>query len=613
MTRIILCMIVKNESRIIQRVMSSALPIIDAYSICDTGSTDDTNVKIREFATVNNIPGDIHDVPWQNFGYNRNESFIRARETATRLGFSHEETYALFLDGDHILKFNPGFDKNSLKLGGYQIPQVEYSIRYYNTRFARLSNNWKCIGVTHEYWSMEEPGFAMHRIDNPWIEDKADGGCKSDKFERDISLLTKGLEQDPGNVRYMFYLAQSYKDNNQPEESIKWYTNRINAGGWEEEVYYSMLQIGRIYSGMKKLDQISYWYLKAYNYRPIRNESLVELAFAYKDAGQYTTALMFAKKAVDIVFPVNDVLFVNYKFYNETPNHLILELGPKANQPLDSIESANSLVLVKNTSDDVLKDALRILSGISIKLTVPTVRFMEPNREILYTRVKCRGKNGTSIRNGVPTILRDISEDRFNFSEVVELRKLDTIKIVEFEKFGRVAIAKVIHKNELCGAIIKFNQQDILEKCEILKISKGAFMPFYYNGKLAVLQNINPLTVLVLDENANVTSNIGGEIPFNIDDNTEVTSSIIEYNNQYMFALRWMNNDICLQRLISMSKNLKSMQISLPFVTANKTDRITSFLIGDDEMTFYVDSEDSESIIMKMPNDLLTKIFKNKI
>lgn len=37
-----------------------------------------------------------------------------------------------------------------------------------------------------------------------WIDDRGDGGCKSDKFERDARLLAQGLNEEPNNVRYMF-------------------------------------------------------------------------------------------------------------------------------------------------------------------------------------------------------------------------------------------------------------------------------------------------------------------------------------------------------------------------------------------------------------------------
>ena len=39
---ICLNMIVKNENKIIIRLLESVLPIIDTYCICDTGSNDNT-------------------------------------------------------------------------------------------------------------------------------------------------------------------------------------------------------------------------------------------------------------------------------------------------------------------------------------------------------------------------------------------------------------------------------------------------------------------------------------------------------------------------------------------------------------------------------------------
>jgi glycosyltransferase involved in cell wall biosynthesis len=42
-------MIVKNESRIITRLLESVYKWIDCYCICDTGSTDDTIEIIESF------------------------------------------------------------------------------------------------------------------------------------------------------------------------------------------------------------------------------------------------------------------------------------------------------------------------------------------------------------------------------------------------------------------------------------------------------------------------------------------------------------------------------------------------------------------------------------
>jgi len=49
---ICLNMIVKNESKIITRMLESVSSIIDCYCICDTGSTDDTLEVISTFLKI---------------------------------------------------------------------------------------------------------------------------------------------------------------------------------------------------------------------------------------------------------------------------------------------------------------------------------------------------------------------------------------------------------------------------------------------------------------------------------------------------------------------------------------------------------------------------------
>jgi glycosyltransferase involved in cell wall biosynthesis len=67
-------MIVKNESKIIRRLMESVSPIIDCYCICDTGSTDDTIEIINTFFSQKNIPGKVVSEPFKNFAHNRSHA-----------------------------------------------------------------------------------------------------------------------------------------------------------------------------------------------------------------------------------------------------------------------------------------------------------------------------------------------------------------------------------------------------------------------------------------------------------------------------------------------------------------------------------------------------------
>ena len=69
--KLCLNMIVKNESKIIRRLLESVENVIDGYCICDTGSTDNTVSIIEEFFKERNIPGKVVFEPFRDFAHNR--------------------------------------------------------------------------------------------------------------------------------------------------------------------------------------------------------------------------------------------------------------------------------------------------------------------------------------------------------------------------------------------------------------------------------------------------------------------------------------------------------------------------------------------------------------
>jgi tetratricopeptide (TPR) repeat protein len=310
-------MIVKNESKIIRRLMESVAPIIDCYCICDTGSTDDTIEIINTFFSQKNIPGKVITEPFKNFAHNRSHA-LRA--------CSGMSDYALLLDADMILEIN-NFDKRKLaEADSFCLLQGNESFYYQNMRIVRNNGLYSYTGVTHEYISTPPGNHNMNISKNElFIRDIGDGGSKSDKFERDIRLLLEGLKEEPGNVRYHFYLANSYKDSGHFTEAIDYYHKRIALGDWEQEVWYSYYNIGNIYEAQGKMpDAIIYW-LKAYNQNPLRLENIHKIVQHYRIIGECKSAKMFydiAKNALSqniqkdsYLFLANDVY--TYKFEYE--------------------------------------------------------------------------------------------------------------------------------------------------------------------------------------------------------------------------------------------------------------------------------------------------------
>jgi len=313
--KICLCMIVKNESAIIERCFKAVEGLVDCMVICDTGSTDKTKECIQSFMKRTGIPGKMYDHEWKNFGHNRSLSAQAAQETLKEMGFNLEKTYLLFLDADMILQITDGFNKQSLIDDSYLVLQKNPGYSYYNTRLARASLNWRCVGVTHEYWAADN-NFRQNKTSAIYINDIGDGGAKGDKFDRDIRLLKQGLIDEPNNERYMYYLAQSYKDTQQWDNAIEWYTKRIEAGGWHEEIWMSKFMIGQCYEAKDEWHNALKYYLEAFQYYPARAESLAAISNYYLAHGKNDLACIFAKYGMKVAYPANDILVVTDSVYN---------------------------------------------------------------------------------------------------------------------------------------------------------------------------------------------------------------------------------------------------------------------------------------------------------
>jgi len=310
-------MIVKNESKIICRLLASVLPIIDTFCICDTGSTDNTCEIIVDFFKSHDVAGKIIKEPFKNFEHNRNVSL------AACIGMSD---YVLFMDADMTLDIRD-FNKSMLTASdSFNILQGSDQFYYQNMRIVKNNGLYKYVGVTHEYIDTPSNNRKIN-IDKRqlFINDYGDGGSKSDKYERDVMLLTNGLIDEPTNVRYYFYLANSYYDLGKNEEAIQIYKKRIGLGGWNQEVWYSYYRIGHCCKKMGKIPEAICCWMEGYNYLPERLEGLHEIIYHYRVAGMPKLAMAFytiCKSVLERKSNVDHYLFLQasvylYKIYYE--------------------------------------------------------------------------------------------------------------------------------------------------------------------------------------------------------------------------------------------------------------------------------------------------------
>lgn len=328
-------MIVKNESAIIERCLNSLVNQIDYWVIVDTGSTDNTPMIIKNFMMKHNVPGELIERPWVNFSHNRTEALELAENKAD---------YVLLCDADMVLEVIDSNWKDKLTgNSSYLVIQKNNTLRYQNVRLinGRLKGNerFRYFGATHEYCDSIDGFNTPVSLTGIEFFDYADGGSKSDKFTRDIKLLTDEINRlnsidnsldmnkqqliEEGVLkrknkliqRCTFYLAQSWRDLDEYEKALETYEERVKLGGWEEEVYYSLLQIALLKIKLEySLEEVTQAFLSAYEYRPKRAESLYFLARHLRFKDKIKLAYIYASVAASIP-QSDDRLFINYDIY----------------------------------------------------------------------------------------------------------------------------------------------------------------------------------------------------------------------------------------------------------------------------------------------------------
>ena len=313
MPKVCLCMIVKNESKIIERCLNSVKPIMDSLFIVDTGSTDNTVELIKNFIRIKLSPakGFVVSRPWKNFEHNRNE--------AIKLAKAHciEADYLYFIDADEELIVGDPEEWKTLEKDAYLVNYNFGELKYPRISLVKARQNWHYLGVLHEYLTLDTP-YTTGTINQSHVHVRPEGARSTDpnKFLNDAQVLRDALLTEPNNERYQFYLAQSLKDAELPEAAIIEYEKRISMGGWIEEVWYSYYQIGKLreYLPGSNPETIIYDYLKAINYRPSRAEAYGRLAKFLRSKEHFTLACSFAEQGMKLPM-TEDKLFLEPAYY----------------------------------------------------------------------------------------------------------------------------------------------------------------------------------------------------------------------------------------------------------------------------------------------------------
>jgi len=299
-------MIVRDAAEFVTETLECALPIIDTWSIVDTGSVDDTAAVIQRFFDERGIPGELHHRVWRGFGPNRTEALELSRGRAD---------YGFMLDADDLIVGTVPTerleaDSHTVRFGPHHV--------YWRAAFFRLDRRWEYRGVLHEYAVCLDEGAVTSPLDGDYhlvFRSLGSRGKDPKKFERDVELLLTDWERDP-DPRTAFYLGQSYRDAGNTENAIEWYARRASMPGWPEETFLAALEYAHCCERLDRgADEVVPAFARAWEIRPQRTEALYALARYHLSRKEYVAAYKVICRAAAQPFPEADILFVPTDVY----------------------------------------------------------------------------------------------------------------------------------------------------------------------------------------------------------------------------------------------------------------------------------------------------------
>ena len=170
-----------------------------------------------------------------------------------------------------------------LKADAYQLVKRRGSRSYRLPALVKAKLGWRYEGVLHEHLECRQAQL-FEPMDGIIINSNTRGARTRDPhtYKRDALLLEAGLLDEPENARYVYYLAQSYRDYGDYDLAIRYYEKRAGMGGWAEEVFNAHYQSAACrHRRRDPWPEVLDAYLRAHANRPVRAEPLYAIAKHY--------------------------------------------------------------------------------------------------------------------------------------------------------------------------------------------------------------------------------------------------------------------------------------------------------------------------------------------
>lgn len=301
-----LCIMVKNAGPQFEQMLTDNLPIIDRWTILDTGSTDDT-INIINKVLVGKKQGNLYQEPFINFRESRNR-LLDLAGTSCKFNIMLDDTYVVQGDlrsfltevrGDQYANsFTLYIQSDDTQYGSNRIIKSNSGLRYIHTIHEVITDKNNINIVIPDNKAKILDG----RFD--YMEKRT-----QERKQLDLKLLYEEVEENPNDPRAYYYLAQTYNLLEDYENAYKYFLKRAeftNSGFIQERIdaVFEAARVANFKLGRPWSECISL-YEQCYKIDESRPEALYFIGIHYYLENDYKKAFPYFKKAFEIGYPTH--------------------------------------------------------------------------------------------------------------------------------------------------------------------------------------------------------------------------------------------------------------------------------------------------------------------
>ena len=323
-------LIVKDEVDAVKDLVKKAYPYFDAIYI--TVSDKDAYKRFTKWEGRGEKTHFDYR-PW-------NGRFDDARNHNWDLGKKHD--YSMWLDADDAFDFTVMPELIAL-MEDYDVVYLPYHyahdkqgnviVSHWRERLVKRSVGWSWKGWVHETL-IPDGAFNRKMVEVPVVHLSTH---ESESQQRNHSILLEAYKEtkDP---RYIHYLGISFYTMKKYDEAIELFNEYIKVGGWDEEIYRSLVKISECYYHKKDFDAAGRFALEAIGYIP-------ELPMAYHAVAQYEFKQNNYKQALEWVkVAIQKKVPENMSIYDPTSNNRSILTGAVCEYELGNYREALELL-----------------------------------------------------------------------------------------------------------------------------------------------------------------------------------------------------------------------------------------------------------------------------